>query len=45
MTSPLASLPLVKKVGVHDIRGTLLGVLITKGSYYLGVEIRGPLFS
>ena len=31
--------------GGYDIRGYLFGVLLTRGSYYLGVFILDPLFS
>ena len=30
--------------GVYDIRGYLIGVLVTRGSYDLGVYLRGPQF-
>ena len=32
-------------MGVSEVRGTLFGVLIIREPCYLGVDIRGPLFS
>ena len=31
-------------MGVYDVRGHLLGVLLTKGILRVGVYIRGPFF-
>ena len=32
-------------MGVYDIRGICIGVLMIRESYYLGVYMRGSLFS
>ena len=35
----------VQGLGIHEVFGYLIGVLILKGSYYLGVYFWIPLFS
>ena len=36
---------LCSEMGVSEIRGCLSGVLMIRGSYYLGVYVRGPRVS